>query len=263
MAISLTDLRPLPPLHPGTDVPTSAEPTAASAVVIGEPSIARNLIGLVLDAGCVVDDLSAAFVDLDLTDATRAVEPDGRSADAPAADVFAPAAEPAVDRPTVAVLVDPTPRHYADAAAAGLRVVVVATEPLADDALAEAVLGGADAVVSPTASAEHLRTAVATVAAGGVVLDAQQARVVVEAARRSRTVGGAGSALSGRELDILRSIAKGESVKQTARTLGIRPKTVENVQSRLFRKLNVRNRAQAVSRAYALGLLANVVPGDA
>jgi hypothetical protein len=45
-------------------------------------------------------------------------------------------------------------------------------------------------------------------------------------------------------------------VKQTARALGISAKTVENLQSRLFRKLDVRNRAQAVSRAHALGMLA-------
>jgi DNA-binding NarL/FixJ family response regulator len=251
MAISLTELRAIPVL------PTDAATTSVAAVVVGEPSIARNLIGLVLDADQVVDDLSDV-VDLDLTDAAL----DGRDLAGGEESVNAPVRPAHVVR-TVAVLVDPTPRHYSDAAAADLPVVVVATEPLADDALADAVLGGADAVVSPTASAEHLRRAVATVAAGGVVLDAHQARIVVEAARRTRTAGGAGSALSGRELDILRSIAKGESVKQTARTLGIRPKTVENVQSRLFRKLNVRNRAQAVSRAYALGLLANVVPGDA
>jgi DNA-binding NarL/FixJ family response regulator len=236
MAISLSDLRPTP-IRPVALAPL------VDALVVGEPSIARNLIALVLDTHRVVDDLTDAVAELDLTD-------------------DAATDEPAVDHRIVAVLVDPTPRHFTDAAAAGLPVVVVATEPLADDALAEAVLGGADAVVSPTASAEHLRQAVALVAAGGVVLDAHQARVVVEAARRSRTAGGAGSALSGRELDILRSIAKGESVKQTARTLGIRPKTVENVQSRLFRKLNVRNRAQAVSRAYALGLLTNVTAGD-
>ena len=44
-------------------------------------------------------------------------------------------------------------------------------------------------------------------------------------------------------------------MKQTARDLGIAPKTVENLQGRLFRKLGARNRAQAVARAHALGLL--------
>jgi DNA-binding NarL/FixJ family response regulator len=211
----------------------------SNVIVVGEPSIARDLIGLVLDSYRIVDDLASP-------------RDDGND-DPIDEDWVQP----------VAVLVDPTPRHFSEATAAGLPIVVVATEALPDDALAEAILGGADAVVSPAASADYLRAAVAAVAAGGVVLDAHQARVVVEAARRSRTSSGTGSALSGRELDILRSIARGESVKQTARTLGIRPKTVENVQSRLFRKLNVRNRAQAVSRAYSLGLLTNGVHLDA
>ena len=55
-----------------------------------------------------------------------------------------------------------------------------------------------------------------------------------------------------------RTIDAGLSVKQTARQLGISPRTVENTQRVLYRKLAVRNRAQAVATAYRLGLL----PGD-
>ena len=44
-------------------------------------------------------------------------------------------------------------------------------------------------------------------------------------------------------------------MNQTARGLGITIKTVENLQSRLFRKLEARNRAQAVAIAHARGLL--------
>jgi len=51
----------------------------------------------------------------------------------------------------------------------------------------------------------------------------------------------------------------GHSIRQTARALGIAPKTVENVQTRLFRKLGVRNRSGALAVADAFGLL----PGTA
>lgn len=61
--------------------------------------------------------------------------------------------------------------------------------------------------------------------------------------------------LTGRELDILRSIELGHTVRQTARTLGIAIKTVENTQSWLFRKLNARNRAGALVTAHGLGLV--------
>ncbi|MFI5896142.1 LuxR family transcriptional regulator [Actinoplanes sp. NPDC051513] len=61
--------------------------------------------------------------------------------------------------------------------------------------------------------------------------------------------------LTVREADILRSIARGDTVRQTARSLGIAEKTVENTQARLFRKLGARNRAGALATAHALGLL--------
>jgi DNA-binding NarL/FixJ family response regulator len=61
--------------------------------------------------------------------------------------------------------------------------------------------------------------------------------------------------LTVREADILRSIARGDTVRQTARSLGIAEKTVENTQARLFRKLGARNRTGALATAHALGLL--------
>lgn len=61
--------------------------------------------------------------------------------------------------------------------------------------------------------------------------------------------------LIARESDILRFGAQGYSIRQTARLIGIAPKTVENIQTRLFRKLGVRNSAGAVAVANAFGLL--------
>lgn len=61
--------------------------------------------------------------------------------------------------------------------------------------------------------------------------------------------------LTHREHDILASIARGESVRQTAHALGIAVKTVESEQRQLFFKLRVHNRAQALAEAQRLGLL--------
>jgi DNA-binding NarL/FixJ family response regulator len=61
--------------------------------------------------------------------------------------------------------------------------------------------------------------------------------------------------LTPREKDILRSIARGDTVRQTARALTIAEKTVENTQARLFLKLGTHSRAGAVAIAYRLGLL--------
>jgi DNA-binding NarL/FixJ family response regulator len=79
------------------------------------------------------------------------------------------------------------------------------------------------------------------------------AKLVLERLRRTRAEPDV--ALTVRERDILESILEGDAIKQTARKLGITIKTVQNVQSRLFRKLDARNRAQAITRAHELGLL--------
>lgn len=161
--------------------------------------------------------------------------------------------DPADPSLSLAVLVDPHPLHWRLAAAAGRPVVVVTSAPVDDAAVVGAVVQGAGAVLPTGVSPDELVAVLATVAAGGVVLTPVQARSVAELARSGRAFRGV--ELTPREVDILDSIARGESVKQTARVLGICAKTVENLQSRMFRKLNARNRAQAITRAHALGLL--------
>ena len=125
--------------------------------------------------------------------------------------------------------------------------------------IVDAVLRGADAIVDLDSETADVLEAIDIVATGGTLLTPADARAVVESARMrldNRQV----ITLTPREIDILESIERGESVKQTARALGIAIKTVENLQSRLFRKLGARNRAQAISRAYELGLLDDAVP---
>lgn len=61
--------------------------------------------------------------------------------------------------------------------------------------------------------------------------------------------------LSERELDVLRLLAQRLSDKEIARVLGISPLTVRTHNSRLYHKLGVTSRAQALVRAQALGLV--------
>jgi LuxR family maltose regulon positive regulatory protein len=61
--------------------------------------------------------------------------------------------------------------------------------------------------------------------------------------------------LSSRERNIVELIAQGQSNKEIARTLGITPETVKSHLKNIFAKLDVDKRAQAVSRAQALGLV--------
>jgi DNA-binding CsgD family transcriptional regulator len=156
--------------------------------------------------------------------------------------------------PEALVLVSPGPAEWqaADGFAGG--VVLVTERPPNDAEIVEATLAGADAVVNFDVSPEELLRAVDAVRSGGTMLSPVQARLLARAARLAAAARPVPT-LTPRERAILESAERGESVKQTARTLGIAPKTVENLQSRLFRKLGASNRAHAVVLAHRSGLL--------
>jgi DNA-binding NarL/FixJ family response regulator len=154
------------------------------------------------------------------------------------------------------VMVEPRPADWRVVEQVDAGVVVFTLGPSDAPMLAQALRRRARAVVDGAADVEEVVRAVRSAGEDRVVLTDRQAELLVDA------LGSALSAseddaprLSPRETQILASIARGESAKQTARTLGISEKTVEHLQSRLHLKLGARTRAQAVTRAYALGLL--------
>jgi DNA-binding NarL/FixJ family response regulator len=161
-----------------------------------------------------------------------------------------------VDPSVVAVVVDPQPTMLRAVVERGARAVAVVTEPpISADEEVGLLLGGADAVIPADIGGEEVAARVGVVGDGGAVCPPRQLRVLLERARQRGTRVLTSADLTPRERQILHSIDRGESVKQTARSLGISPKTVENLQSRLFSKLDVRNRARAVSHAHGLGIL--------
>jgi DNA-binding CsgD family transcriptional regulator len=64
-----------------------------------------------------------------------------------------------------------------------------------------------------------------------------------------------GELLSAREKNIINLIAQGQSNKEIARSLRISPETVKTYVRRIFAKLNVSKRPQAVALAQSLGLV--------
>jgi DNA-binding NarL/FixJ family response regulator len=160
----------------------------------------------------------------------------------------------------VVVLVEPGIEHWRLVETLGVPAVVLTSRDVDGDAIADLVIRGAEAVLPLDADSGTLVDAVARVAAGHSGLTRAQTRLLTGALRGRGSVSArADIRLTPREAQILRTIDAGLSVKQTARQLGISPRTVENTQRVLYRKLAVRNRAQAVATAYRLNLL----PGDA
>lgn len=165
---------------------------------------------------------------------------------------------PVVDRADARVLVavEPGPGEWTDLQAASLPLVLlVGNEPDADT-LVDMIAAGARAVLPLDRPRQELADTIAAVAAGATVLSPAQVGQVADALQhRRRHLVTNSVTITARERDILLAIDAGQSVKQTARALGISPKTVENTQRLLFRKLGARNRAQAVATAHALGLM--------
>lgn len=61
--------------------------------------------------------------------------------------------------------------------------------------------------------------------------------------------------LSNQQMQVLRSLALGDSNPEIAARLGIAPGTVNSTLGRIYRKLNVRNRSEATFTAWKLGLI--------
>lgn len=169
----------------------------------------------------------------------------------------------AVHPDAVLVLVSPGDGDWEIVRLAARPAVLISEADLGADERLTATLLGADAVVFTDTSPVELAAAVAAVRRGETLLDPVAVRHLAGAARTARVAAANRLSLTPREAAILASVERGESVKQTARTLGIANKTVENLQGRMFRKLGARNRAHAVTIAHRLGLLDDSPAGGA
>jgi two-component system, NarL family, nitrate/nitrite response regulator NarL len=169
--------------------------------------------------------------------------------------------------PIVAALVDPVQEDWDLVAELGIPAILVHSKPVDPPELAEALACGANALIPADRIDDHFFSVLRMVSQGYLVVGSRPMRPLIGAVRARWEDGVAGRLelpeLTARESDILRCLAQGYSIRQTARVLGIAPKTVENVQTRLFRKLGVRNRSGAFAVADAFGLLPATAPPPA
>jgi len=156
--------------------------------------------------------------------------------------------------PILRVAVNPLARDWTEMARSGIPTLLVRSAPMSRDEALAALANGVVGVVAAVQVGAVLVPALQLAAAGHLTLEPGTGAALAAAGVRWREADGLPE-LTVRECDILRSIAHGHTVRQTARSLGIAAKTVENTQARLFRKLGARNRAGALATAHALGLL--------
>ncbi|WP_280340401.1 response regulator transcription factor [Nocardia neocaledoniensis] len=143
-----------------------------------------------------------------------------------------------------------------------VRVLMLTTFDI-DDYVYEALSLGASGFLLKDAPAEELVRAVRVVADGEALLAPTiTRRLIADVTRRRSTArtpaAPALASLTPREREVLELVAKGLSNTEIAAALYVAEQTVKTHVSKVFSKLGLRDRAQAVVLAYESGL---VVPG--
>lgn len=137
------------------------------------------------------------------------------------------------------------------------RILVLTTYDL-DELVHEALRAGADGFVLKAISPERLVEAIERVAAGEALLSPSiTTRLIAHYARTSLPEERSSvlAPLTERERDVLKLIASGKSNTEIAHDLFIGSATVKTHINRVFTKLGLATRAQAVITAYESGLV--------
>ncbi len=137
------------------------------------------------------------------------------------------------------------------AATPGTKICVVACHPH-PELLPRVIEAGADGYATKDTPPGELLDAVSAVHHGSVYVDPRigTARIGDVPARRNRSV----NALSTRETEVLRLIADGYSNREISIALSLSEKTIKNHISRIFAKLHITARTQAVVHAIKAGI---------
>jgi DNA-binding NarL/FixJ family response regulator len=137
--------------------------------------------------------------------------------------------------------------------------IIVLSERADGPFVLETMRLGVHAFLHKPEGLRDIPAALAAVLAGDRIFAPDLEQTAVEElgrfARQARAGSEVGASLSPREREILPLLADGLTMQQIGRRLGISPRTAETHVSKLYRKLAVHTRLQAVARAASLGLI--------
>lgn len=137
--------------------------------------------------------------------------------------------------------------------------VLVLADRADGDLVLRALRLGARGYVTKAEGLRDLATTIRRVVAGERVmtpaLDKDAMGALGRMAKRAREGAEVEAGLTPRERQVLALLGGGLTIGQIASRLGISPRTVETHVAKLYRKLGVRTRVQAISRAATLGLV--------
>ncbi len=118
------------------------------------------------------------------------------------------------------------------------------------DSVFQSLAAGASGYLLKRADREELLAAILQVRDGGSPMTSHIARKVVQAFRTPTTTEKDTEKLSPRELEVLELLAKGYLYKEISEALELSYETVHNYIRRIYEKLRVRSRSQAVAKYF-------------
>ncbi|MCX6852156.1 MAG: response regulator transcription factor, partial [Verrucomicrobia bacterium] len=132
--------------------------------------------------------------------------------------------------------------------------IVILTVFEEDDKIFRAICAGAAGYLLKTSNTEDIAAAIRSAAAGGSPINPHIARRVLEMFSKAN-VPQKDYGLTPRELDILKLLVSGSTIKDAAAQLGIGYYTADEYIRSVYVKLQVRSRGSAIAKAVKEGLV--------
>jgi DNA-binding NarL/FixJ family response regulator len=137
--------------------------------------------------------------------------------------------------------------------------VLVLTGQTGGASILGSLQAGANGYLERSKALRSIGSSILRVALGEQLLERDLERSAVtelgRVARVAREGSAAAQVITDRELEILQHVSEGLTMVSIGRRLAISPRTVESHLAKLYRKLGVRTRIQAVSKGAWLGLI--------
>lgn len=133
--------------------------------------------------------------------------------------------------------------------------IVILTVFEEDDKIFRAICAGAAGYLLKTSSTEDIAAAIRSAAAGGSPINPTIARRVLEMFSKANTTSQNDYGLTPREMDILKLLVSGSTIKDAAAQLSIGYYTADEYIRSVYIKLQVRSRGSAIAKAVKEGLV--------
>lgn len=133
--------------------------------------------------------------------------------------------------------------------------IVILTVFEEDDKIFRAICAGAAGYLLKTSSTEDIAAAIRSAASGGSPINPTIARRVLEMFSKANNASQKDYGLTPRELDILKLLVAGSTIKDAAAQLGIGYYTADEYIRSVYGKLQVRSRGSAIAKAVKEGIV--------